>query len=133
MDLLPTTKEFPAKGTFHDSGDYYLIHSVLFFDSLVAHLRFDGLSNFKLVQYLGQVCDFEEGECRLAWAGAFPSFLTTPFLGPPSASWAIVDAKVGPVKEGTYKATDVIDWQKPSDLHKTNLPNIVQGKLKKFD
>lgn len=124
MDVMGTGA--PKHGMFTESGDSILIHSVLFSDALLAHLRFDGLSNLELVKELGRVCEFEEGECVLAWAGAFPTF----FLPSPKATWAIVDSKKGVTKEGTYVASDVMDpaWKKPSDLYKTNLCEIVGGK-----
>lgn len=116
----------PSNGMFHSTGDYLLIHSVLFFDSLVAHLRFDGLSNLALFEELGRVCGFDESECLLAWSGAFPSFM----LPSPSASWKLVDAKCGVLKEGKYTVADVMDpaWKKPSDLHKTRLLDLVASK-----
>ena len=35
------------------------------FDALVAHLRFDGVSNVDLLPELGRVCGFDEGECTV--------------------------------------------------------------------
>ena len=122
----------PTDGMYHSSGDYWLIHSVLFFDALIAHLRFDGLSNLDLIQEVGRVCDFEEGECQLCWVGAFPSFLVIYFGITPKASWKIVDSKLGTLKEGTFVVGDVMDpmYKKPSDLYKTNLPHIIGQKEK---
>ena len=37
-----------------------MLHSVLVFDALAAHVRFDGLSSLALVRELGEVCGFEE-------------------------------------------------------------------------
>ena len=37
-----------------------MLHSVLVFDALAAHVRFDGLSSLALVRELGTVCGFEE-------------------------------------------------------------------------
>jgi len=131
MDLLPKKQgTFPTEHpSFHDSGDYALIHSVLFFDSLVAHLRFDGLSNEKLILALGEQCEFAPGECTLAWAGAFPSFLISPFCegGTPKADWKLIDSNSGVVKQGKYTTLDVMEptWKKPSDLPKTNLPKLI--------
>lgn len=117
-------------GPFNSSGDYILIHSVLFFDALIAHLRFDGLSNLDLICELGRVCDFDEGECILCWVGAFPSFV----LGgkKPTASWKMVDSISGVFVEGTMTADDLCDpaYKKPSDLFKTKLPGIVAEKKK---
>jgi hypothetical protein len=39
----------PKSGMYHADGDYILVHSVLFFDALCAHLRFDGVSNLDLI------------------------------------------------------------------------------------
>lgn len=129
MDVMG--KGAPSDGLFSSSGDYILIHSVLFFDALVAHLRFDGLSNLELTQELGRVCGFEEGECTLAWVGAFPSFILVP--SNPTASWKILDSKTGVIREGKYKTSDVMDpaWKKPSDLYKTALMDVVVGVDKK--
>jgi len=121
----------PSDGMFHSSGDYVLIHSVLFFDALVAHLRFDGLSNLKLVHELAAVCGFEPTECLLAWVGAFPTFAAPR----PTASWKLVDAKAGVIKEGTMTAADLMDphFKKPSDLPNTCLPAIIKQASKKHD
>mmetsp|Transcript_10551 Transcript_10551/g.19162 ORF Transcript_10551/g.19162 Transcript_10551/m.19162 type:complete len:624 (+) Transcript_10551:91-1962(+) len=98
-------------------NSYILIHSVLLFDALVAHVRFDGLSSLQLVPELGRICGFEPGECRLCWVGAFPSF---PACGldakSAAANWKIVDAAAGVIKEGTYTVAEVEDaeYTKPS-------------------
>ena len=119
--------DFPAnRGTFTGS-DVVLAHSVPFFDGVVAHVRFDGLSSVQLVQELGRVCGFEKGECRLAWVGAFPSF----FVPTPRASWRIVDAASGVLKHGTFSADDVLHpaWKTPSDLSKTHLPAMIANAI----
>lgn len=109
----------PSDGMFHSSGEYILLHSVLLFDALVAHVRFDGLSSVKLAQELGKICGFEEGECVLAWVGAFPSFPTALFVEP-RASWKIVDSKTGVRKEGAVTVATLEDpaYCKPSDCVK---------------
>lgn len=119
-------------GPFHASGDFIFIHSVLFFDAICAHVRFDGMTNIDLVEELGRVCGFEDGECKLCWAGAFPTFLMAP-IKTPMASWKIIDACSGVIKEGKYSAADVTDpaYAKPSDLPNTRLPGIVAGASKK--
>ena len=106
----------PPDGMFHSSGDYVLLHSVLLYDALVAHVRFDGLSSLPLTRELAKICDFEEGECTLCWVGAFQSFPAA-LLGCRKASWKIVDAKTQVTKEGTYTVTMLEDpgYQKPSD------------------
>jgi len=107
-------KGSPADGMFHSSGDYILLHSVLFMDALIAHVRFDGLSSLDLLPEIAKVCGFEEGECTLAWAGPFPTFVQ-PFT--PKAPWKIVDSVKGVLKEGTYTIADV-DHARPSDCGK---------------
>lgn len=126
-------------GPFHKSGDFIFIHSVLFFDAICAHLRFDGLSSVALVEELGKVCGFEKDECTLCWAGAFPSFVPSLGISPsgkgliekatPLASWKIIDSKTGLVKGGKYAATDLTDpaYKKPSDLPKTKLPALIEA------
>ena len=52
--------------------DYILLHSVLVFDALAAHVRFDGLSSLSLVGELARVCGFEAG----AW-GSHATLLLT--------------------------------------------------------
>ncbi|OLQ00553.1 Pyruvate dehydrogenase [NADP(+)], mitochondrial [Symbiodinium microadriaticum] len=85
--------------------DFIMLHSVLVFDALAAHVRFDGLSSLALVRELGTVCGFEEGECTLCWVGGFQSFPVQLFSDP-SAMWKVVDSKKGllssVVREGTY-------------------------------
>jgi len=98
-------------------NSYILIHSVLLFDALLAHVRFDGLSSLQLVPELGRICSFEPGECRLCWVGAFPSFPASGLnTKSAAANWKIVDAAAGVVKEGTYTVAEVEDaeYTKPS-------------------
>lgn len=97
-------------------NDYVMIHSVLLFDALIAHVRFDGLSSLHLVGELGKVCEFEPGECTLCWVGAFQSFPVWP-LTEPTAKWKVVDAQTGVIKEGLMKVTDVenAEYKIPSD------------------
>jgi hypothetical protein len=96
--------------------DYVLIHSVLLFDALVAHVRFDGLSSLQLVEELGEACGFEAGECVLCWCGAFQSFPVWPVTNP-EAKWCIKDSKTGIIKEGNMKVSDLQNsaYKKPSD------------------
>jgi hypothetical protein len=104
-------------GTVHaEGGEYILIHSVLLYDALVAHVRFDGLSSLPLTRALGRICGFEEGECTLCWVGAFQSFPAS-LLGCNKASWKIMDAKTGVKKEGNYTVSMLEDpkYKKPSD------------------
>ena len=112
----------PSDGMVHSTGEYCLFHSALFFDAVVAHLRFDGLSALRLTEEMGKVCAFEPGECRLCWAGAFPSFVVSPAFTP-SASWKILDSVAGVVKQGTYDAVTLNDprYKKPSDLKSLDL------------
>jgi len=100
-------------------NEFIMIHSVLLFDALLGHVRFDGLSGLQLVLELGRVCEFEEGECTLCWVGAFQSFPVWP-LSDPTAKWKVVDAKKGILKEGLMKVSDVenADYKKPSDCGK---------------
>jgi len=135
--LMPLTLDAmgdgaPKSGMFHADGDYILIHSVLFFDALVAHLRFDGLSNLDLVMELGRVCEFEKDECKLCWVGAFPSFITQLVGITPTATWKIVDSKTGVDKEGKITAADLTDpsWKKPSDLPQNLIDMVANGSKK---
>eukprot|EP00403_Amphidinium_massartii_P010959 CAMPEP_0178414714 /NCGR_PEP_ID=MMETSP0689_2-20121128/23179_1 /TAXON_ID=160604 /ORGANISM="Amphidinium massartii, Strain CS-259" /LENGTH=600 /DNA_ID=CAMNT_0020036013 /DNA_START=145 /DNA_END=1947 /DNA_ORIENTATION=- len=109
--LLPLV-QYALEGKNYNS--YVLIHSVLFFDALVAHVRFDGLSSLQLVPELGRICGFEPGECRLCWVGAFPSFPASVISG--EAKWKIIDAAAGVIKEGTYTVAEMEDpeYTKPS-------------------
>jgi len=97
-------------------SDYVMMHSVLLFDALVAHVRFDGLSSLTLVEQLGEVCDFQPGECRLCWVGAFQSFPAGCCLTA-TATWKLVDSKLGVLKEGRVTVADLEDpdYKKPSD------------------
>eukprot|EP00439_Symbiodinium_sp_Y106_P066034 s1787_g10.t1 len=102
--LLPLTfDQLQAFGGREE--DFIMLHSVLVFDALAAHVRFDGLSNLAL-----------EGECTLCWVGGFQSFPVQLFSDP-SAMWKVVDSKKGVVREGTYTVQDVEDpaYKKPSD------------------
>mmetsp|Transcript_8532 Transcript_8532/g.27173 ORF Transcript_8532/g.27173 Transcript_8532/m.27173 type:complete len:595 (-) Transcript_8532:178-1962(-) len=107
-----------------DPQEFVVMHSVLLFDALIAHVRFDGLSSLKLVTELGRVCGFEEGECTLAWVGAFQSF-PVQLLTTPKAKWKVLDSKTGIIKEGTYdvKMLEDPDYKKPSDCMKL-LPRL---------
>jgi hypothetical protein len=120
-------KGAPSDGMFHSSGDYILLHSVLFFDALVAHLRFDGVSNVDLLPELGRVCGFEEGECTLCWAGPFPTFALSPFTKV-KADWLIADAVTGVKKAGQYDMA-MIEYKKPSEC--TKVLEMIQGHAKK--
>lgn len=107
-------------------NDYILIHSVLFFDALVAHVRFDGLSSLQLVEELGRVCGFESGECTLCLAQSFQSFPVWP-LCEPKAKWCIKDSKTGILREGLMKVSDLQndEYKKPSDCH--HLMKIIES------
>lgn len=120
--LLPLVVDTLA-GRSHD--DFVLMHSVLLFDALIAHVRFDGISSLKLVPELGRVCGFEEGECVLAWVGAFQSWPVQLFVTP-SAKFKVVDSKAGVLKEGTYDVKMLEDpsYRKPSDCLSTVLPKL---------
>lgn len=110
-----------------DPEDFALMHSNVFFDALLANLRYDGLSSLKLVRELGRVCEFEEGECVLAWVGAFQSFPVW-LAGVPTAQWKVVDSKTGIIKEGTYdvKSLEQPAYRKPSDC-KVLFPMLQPG------
>jgi hypothetical protein len=97
-------------------NDYIMIHSVLLFDALVAHVRFDGLSSLQLVEELGRVCEFEPGECTLCLCQSFQSFPVWP-LTEPTAKWCIKDSKAGITREGLMKVSDLQNekYKKPSD------------------
>ncbi|CAE7676325.1 PNO [Symbiodinium pilosum] len=113
--LLPLTfDQLQALGGREE--DFIMLHSVLVFDALAAHVRFDGLSSLALVRELGEVCGFEEGECTLCWVGGFQSFPVQLFSDP-SAKWKVVDSKKGVLREGTYTVQDMEDasYKKPSD------------------
>lgn len=106
-----------------------MIHSCLFFDALVAHVRFDGLSSLQLVEELGRVCGFEEGECTLCLAQSFQSFPVWP-LTSPTAKWCIKDSKSG-ITEGLMKVSDLQNekYKKPSDCE--HLLKIIEGVVSK--
>ncbi|CAK9019486.1 Pyruvate dehydrogenase [NADP(+)] [Durusdinium trenchii] len=101
--------------------EFIMLHSVLVFDALCAHVRFDGLSSLALVRELGNVCGFEEGECTLCWVGAFPSFPAQLFNS--TAQWKVVDSIKGVLRQGTYTVQDVEDaaYKKPSDCKSIKL------------
>lgn len=111
MDVMG--KAAPSDGMFHSSGDYILMHSVLFFDALIAHVRFDGLCSVDLLPEVGRVCGFEEGECTLCWAGPFPTFIGSAFKTP-TADWLISDSKTGVKKSGKYDMS-MLEYKKPSE------------------
>ena len=89
------------------------MHSVLFFDALIAHVRFDGLCSVDLLPEVGRVCGFEEGECTLCWAGPFPTFIGSAFKTP-TADWLISDSKTGVKKSGKYDMS-MLEYKKPSE------------------
>merc|ERR1719414_514972 len=93
-----------------------MIHSVLLFDALCAHVRFDGLSSVQMIEVLGERCGFEGGDCVLCWAGAFQAF-PMQVCSNASAKWKIVDSKMGVVKEGlmTVKDLENENYKRPSD------------------
>jgi len=97
-------------------NDYVMIHSVLLFDALCAHVRFDGLSSVQMIEVLGERCGFEDGDCTLCWVGAFQAF---PIQGccDAKASWKIIDSKKGVLKEGQMSISDCENakYKKPSD------------------
>lgn len=100
-------------------NDYVMIHSVLLFDCLCAHVRFDGLSSLRMIEILGERCNFEAGDCTLCWCGAFQAF---PIQGltDATAQWKIVDSKEGVLKEGLMAISDCEnkDYKRPSDCAK---------------
>merc|ERR1719198_2245239 len=112
---LPALMHSVCKREGKKYNDYVLIHSVLFFDALVAHVRFDGLSSLQLVEELGRVCGFEAGECTLCHAGSFQSFPIS--LTNCTAKWCIKDSKSGVLTEGLMKVSDLQNenFKKPSD------------------
>lgn len=123
--------EYALDGKPYDS--YVLLHSAPFFDGLLGHVRFDGLSSLVLIKELGKVAGFEPGECRLAWAGAFQSF---PLHS--TAQWKLVDSVTGVVKEGLYTVAECEDpdYKKPSDCYKLlqkirDTPDLKQPLLQK--
>ena len=118
------------QGPFSLSGDYILLHSVMLFDAIVAHVRFDGNSSAELVTELGRICEFEENDCVLCWTGAFPSFVLS---RAPRATWKLIDSKCGLIKQGRYSASDVTDpvYKKPSDAPRTRLPELFRSTSKK--
>merc|ERR1719454_299140 len=97
-------------------GDYVMIHSVLLFDALCAHVRFDGLSSVQMIEVLGERCDFAPGDCTLCWVGAFQAF-PIQVMGSAEAKWKIVDSRAGVVKEGTMTINELENeqYKRPSD------------------
>lgn len=89
-----------------------IFHSFALMNQCCGSLRADGVSTLRLITELGEICGFEEGECELFWAGAFP-FHPSPGANP-RASWKIVDSKVGEVKAGTYDVKSVLAAGRPS-------------------
>jgi hypothetical protein len=81
-------------------NEYVMIHSVLLFDALCAHVRFDGLSSVRMVEVLGERCDFNPGDCTLCWVGAFQAF---PIQGlcDATANWKIVDSAEASSRRGS--------------------------------
>jgi len=97
-------------------GDYVMIHSVLLFDALCAHVRFDGLSSVQMTEVLGERCGFEKGDCVLCWVGAFQAF-PIQACSNATAKWKIVDSKTGIIKEGLMSVTECENenYKRPSD------------------
>lgn len=97
-------------------NDYVMIHSVLLFDALCAHVRFDGLSSVRMVEVLGERCDFAPGDCTLCWVGAFQAF-PIQVMGSAEAKWKIVDSRAGVVKEGTMTINELENeqYKRPSN------------------
>jgi hypothetical protein len=124
--MVPPLIHHVCKTNGKKYNDYIMIHSTLFFDALVAHVRFDGLSSLQLVEELGRVCDFEVGECTLCSAQAFQSFPVWP-LTTPVAKWCIKDSRGGIIREGTMKVSDLQNekYKKPSDCE--HLLDIIAG------
>jgi len=113
--LVPIMQSF-LNGKRKKYNDYIMIHSVLLFDALCAHVRFDGLSSVEMVKVLGEACDFDEGDCTLCWVGAFQAF-PIQCLTDATAKWKMIDAKAGVLKEGTMSISDLQNkgYKKPSD------------------
>lgn len=113
--MLPSLIKHVCNENNKKYNDYVMIHSVLFFDALVAHVRFDGLSSLQLVEELGRVCKFEEGECTLCLCQAFQSFPVS--LTDCTAKWCIKDSVSGIRTEGLMKVSDLQNenYKKPSD------------------
>ncbi|CAJ1346250.1 unnamed protein product [Effrenium voratum] len=102
--------------------DYILLHSVLVFDALAAHVRFDGLSSLSLVGELARVCGFEEGECTLCWVGAFQSF-PRQLCGDATADWKVVDSVKGVLRQGTYTVQELSPMPIAS-IEPTDVPEL---------
>lgn len=114
--LVPVMQGWLNKQERSKYGDYIMIHSVLLFDALCAHVRFDGLSSVQMIEVLGERCNFAEGDCTLCWVGAFQAF---PIQGccDATASWKIIDSKTGVLKEGKMSISDCENenYKRPSD------------------
>lgn len=114
--LLPVMQSWLNTQGNRKYNEYIMIHSVLLFDALCAHVRFDGLSSLRMIEILGKRCDFEPGDCTLCWVGAFQAF---PIQGltDASAKWKIVDSRRGVIKEGLMSISDCENaaYKKPSD------------------
>lgn len=97
-------------------NDYVMIHSVLLFDALCAHVRFDGLSSVRMVEVLGERCEFDSGDCTLCWVGAFQAF-PIQAMGSAQAKWKIIDSRDGVLKEGTMAINELENeqYKRPSD------------------
>merc|ERR1712232_568532 len=113
--LVPVMQSW-LNGQGKKYNEYVMIHSVLLFDALCAHVRFDGLSSVRMVEVLGERCGFEPGDCTLCWVGAFQAF---PIQGltDATAKWKIVDSRRGVLKEGLMSVSDCQNaaYKRPSD------------------
>jgi hypothetical protein len=127
--MLPALIHSVCQRNGHKYNDYVMIHSVLFFDALVAHVRFDGLSSLQLVEELGKVCGFEVGECTLCLAQSFQSFPVWPLTNG-TAKWCIKDSKSGIITEGLMKVSDLQSekYKQPSDCG--HLLDIIESATK---
>lgn len=123
--MLPALIHHVCRRNGAKYNDYVMIHSVLFFDALVAHVRFDGLSSLQLVEELGRVCGFEEGECTLCHCQSFQSFPVS--LMDCKAKWCIMDSKTGIETEGLMKVSDLQNekYKQPSDC--SHLLDIIES------
>lgn len=131
--LVPVMQSW-LNGQGRKYNDYVMIHSVLLFDALCAHVRFDGLSSVRMVEVLGERCDFAPGDCTLCWVGAFQAF-PIQAMGSAEAKWKIVDSRKGVVKEGTMAINELenAQYKRPSDCSSlvdkvTKTPATAAGK-----
>jgi len=122
--MLPPLIHHVCRANGKKYNDYIMIHSVLLFDALVAHVRFDGLSSLQLVEELGRVCGFEHGECTLCSVQSFQSFPVS--LTDTTAKWCIKDSTGAIIKEGLMKVSDLQNenYKKPSDC--SHLLDLIQ-------